>query len=127
MFSLEGCILFGWLVVKRHRGTHRLSTPPPPPSFIFLRVLDMARTSVICGTPEVVRQLTEQLKACPDVAKIGRMKNGFGSTAVGRGGYRDIKVNLMPAKVEHYVEVQVMISSLRLGMYAYVETGTRCC
>eukprot|EP00903_Cladosiphon_okamuranus_P010458 g9894.t1 len=74
---------------------------------IVLMVLDMARTSVICGTPELVRQLTEQLKACPDVAKIGRMKNGFGSTAVGRGGYRDIKVNLMPARVEHYVEVQV--------------------
>lgn len=72
----------------------------------------MARTSVICGTPELVRQLTDQLKACPDVAKIGRMKNGFGSTAVGRGGYRDIKVNLMPARVEHYVEVQVIFFSL---------------
>lgn len=67
----------------------------------------MARTSVICETPEVVRQLTESLKQSEDVGHIGRMKNGFGSTAVGRGGYRDIKVNLQPANFAHYVEVQV--------------------
>ncbi|CAM9555463.1 unnamed protein product [Scytosiphon promiscuus] len=71
------------------------------------RVLDMARTSVICETPELVRQFTDKLKACEGIGKIGRMKNGFGSTAVGRGGYRDIKVNLMPTVIEHYVEVQV--------------------
>lgn len=71
------------------------------------RVLDMARTSVICETPEVVRHLTDSLKKCPEVGHIGRMKNGFGSSAVGRGGYRDIKVNLRPSAVAHYVEVQV--------------------
>lgn len=69
----------------------------------------MARTSVICGTPELVRDLTDRLKECKDVQEIGRMKNGFGSTVVGRGGYRDIKVNLIPARVEQYVEVQVRI------------------
>lgn len=67
----------------------------------------MARTSVICETPEVVRHLTDSLKKCPEVGHIGRMKNGFGSSAVGRGGYRDIKVNLRPSAVAHYVEVQV--------------------
>lgn len=73
------------------------------------RVLDMARTSVICETPEVVRHLTDSLKQCPEVGHIGRMKNGFGSSAVGRGGYRDIKVNLRPSAVAHYVEVQVCV------------------
>lgn len=67
----------------------------------------MARVSVICETPEIVRQLTDSLKNCPDVGKIGRMKNGFGSTAVGGGGYRDIKVNLQPSSMPHFVEVQV--------------------
>ncbi|CAN0015971.1 unnamed protein product [Ectocarpus sp. 6 AP-2014] len=71
------------------------------------RVLDMARTSVICETPELVRELTDKLKACKEIGRIGRMKNGFGSTAVGRGGYRDIKVTLMPLGVDHYAEVQV--------------------
>lgn len=67
----------------------------------------MARTSVICETPDVVRQLIQMLKDSPAVGKIGRMKNGFGSTAVGRGGYRDIKVNLQPTGIAHFVEVQV--------------------
>lgn len=67
----------------------------------------MARTSVICETPDVVRKFTDMLKTSLEVAQVGRMKNGFGSAAVGKGGYRDIKVNLQMVGIEHYAEIQV--------------------
>ena len=67
----------------------------------------MARTSVICETPELLRQVVDRLRTHPDVRRVGRVKNSFGETAVGKGGYRDIKVNLEPLVVAHFVEVQV--------------------
>lgn len=69
----------------------------------------MARTSVICETPDVVGQLVEMLKSNPRVSVVGRIKNGYGSTAVGRGGYRDIKVNLQPSSLSHFAEIQVRV------------------
>lgn len=67
----------------------------------------MVRMSVICEKPEVVREFTEKLKGSPRVGHIGKITNGFGSSAVGKGGYRDIKIYLQPMGVGHYAEVQV--------------------
>lgn len=94
--------------------TLKFSQPPlPSPRFITPfknRVLDIARASVICESPELVRQLVDKLKSHPEVKSVDQVKNGFGDTSVGRGGYRDIKVYLQLMAIAHYVEVQVINS-----------------
>ncbi|CAN0019974.1 unnamed protein product, partial [Ectocarpus sp. 8 AP-2014] len=84
------------------------------------RVTDMARVTVICDTPEALKEvylaIVELLQG-----NVLRVKNGFNSDWM-PSGYRDVKVN--PAVNDHLCEIQLHLRefyALKRGQHAVYE------
>ncbi|CAN0348419.1 unnamed protein product [Pylaiella littoralis] len=84
------------------------------------KVADMARVTVICATPEALKEAYLAVMGLPE-QDVLRVANGFDSDWM-PSGYRDVKVN--PVVNEHLCEVQLHLReffTLKDGQHAVYE------
>ncbi|CAN0065051.1 unnamed protein product [Ectocarpus sp. 12 AP-2014] len=104
--------------VKSWESTRRKAT-----SFLdgdVRKVADMARVTVICATPEALKEAYSALMRLPK-QHVVRVENGFNSDWM-PSGYRDVKVNSVVN--EHVCEIQLHLRdffALKSGQHAVYE------
>ncbi|CAM9444501.1 unnamed protein product [Ectocarpus fasciculatus] len=84
------------------------------------KVADMARVTVICSTPEALKDVYMAVMRLPK-QHVLRVKNGFNSDWM-PSGYRDVKLN--PVVKEHLCEIQLHLReffALQGGQHAVYE------
>ncbi|CAM9368870.1 unnamed protein product [Ectocarpus fasciculatus] len=84
------------------------------------KVADMARVTVICATPEALKEAYVGIMGLPE-QHVLRVKNGFDSDWM-PSGYRDVKLN--PVVNEHLCEIQLHLReffALKGGQHAVYE------
>ncbi|CAN0533418.1 unnamed protein product, partial [Ectocarpus sp. 12 AP-2014] len=84
------------------------------------KVADMARVTVICTTPEALKEVYLAIMKLPK-QRVLRVKNGFNSDWM-PSGYRDVKLN--PVVNEHLCEIQLHLRkffALKGGQHAVYE------
>ncbi|CAB1096777.1 unnamed protein product [Ectocarpus sp. CCAP 1310/34] len=82
------------------------------------KVADMARVTVICATPEALKEAYLAIMELPEVLRV---KNGFNSDWM-PSGYRDVKLN--PVVNDHLCEIQLHLRGffeLKGGQHAVYE------
>ncbi|CAN0212696.1 unnamed protein product [Ectocarpus sp. 6 AP-2014] len=101
--------------VKSRESTRRKATRDHDGD--IRKVADMARVTVICTTPEALKEAYLAITELPK-QDILRVKNGFNSDWM-PGGYRDVKLN--PVVNEHLCEIQLHLReffALKRGQHA---------